>query len=384
LAKAYKAQAPVTDEYALFMARKWGESLDANLTDQQHQEAIKQLEKTLEVHPADPDIQALIYAHLARAQLNDRQKVDLLLKDAESLPTDKVSADNREWLARIRAQDYINRMEYEKAQSYAELALRIKATDNATLLVATAALLRAQQTEKAAGSKLSPEKQHDIKALYQEAADLSAPLVSKRFQAADLIFTFASHPLARDNETRTLFDRVVKQDPKDASGFNALMMVCSQFLFDFRCAFQAAQKYASLASAPMVPVDYLDVAEIALLAGHDEVAGQWLEDAMRQPDIAAREKSLVYFYQLWLAMRRGQDAESSRDFEAWQGAVQQFRHTDDELNWIFDGVRRALKNDKISEKQRQVLGDMMNALENKNQPLPTWPGLTTTRSQLYN
>lgn len=375
LSDAYRAQAPVAEEYALFMSRKWGELLDTNLTKDQREETVKALEKALELKPSDPDIQAGIYAHLARAQLNfDRQKTDFFLTKAESLPNDKVSPDNREWIERIRSQDCMNHMEYEKAQSYAELARRIKATDDATLMVATAALLRAEAAEKSAGAKLSPEKQREIKSLYQESADLAEPLVAKRFQNADLVLTEAGHSLGRDGKTREQFDRLVKHDPKDASAFNALMMVCSQYLFDFKCAFQAAQSYANLASGPMAATDYLDVAEIAILADRDEMATQWLEASIRQPDVSVRDKSLVYFYRSWLAIRHGRSDESHRAFEAWQGAIQQFRRSDSQLNWLFDGVKRALESERIPEKQRQCLLDMMGALEDNRQPLPSWPG----------
>jgi tetratricopeptide (TPR) repeat protein len=197
--------------------------------------------------------------------------------------------------------------------------------------------------------------------------------VAKRYQNADLVFTEARHSLGRDRETRERFDRVVKQDPKDTSAFSALMMVCSQYLFDFNCAFRAAQNYAKLANSPMDPDDYLDLAEIAILAGRNETAREWLAGALRQPEIPVKEESLVYFYQLWLGMRQGQADELSRDFQAWQRATQQFRVTDGELNWIFDGVRKALKDERMGDKQRQLLLAMMDALEDNRRPLPSWP-----------
>jgi tetratricopeptide (TPR) repeat protein len=155
LAHAYGAGVPAGDEYALLMARKWGELLDTNVTREKREEITEALEKALDLQPSDPDIQAEIYAHLARAQLidGDRQKLESFLTKAENLPRDKVSAGNREWIGRMRALDCMRHNEYERAHAYAEAARRIKPTDDATLMLATAALLLAQEKEKAPGSR---------------------------------------------------------------------------------------------------------------------------------------------------------------------------------------------------------------------------------------
>jgi hypothetical protein len=196
-------------------------------------------------------------------------------------------------------------------------------------MVAQAALSWAQEKEQAAGKGATPEQKADSTKLYQQAADLTAPLVAKRFPGSDEVFMQVNHALGLDAKTQTQFESIVGQDPKDDSAVNTLMFVCSQYLFDFDCSFQAAQKDVALhdPTGPYAADDYLNLAESAVLAGKDDQAGIWLGIASKQSNTTPRENSLIYLYSLWLAVRKGQNNLIPTDFQSWQTATNEFRKT---------------------------------------------------------
>ena len=374
LAQAYSDGEPVGNEYALVLSRKWGQVLETSWTPENRSAANVALRKALDLRLSDPDVEAEVYGNLARTQLvdGDRQVLDSYLTLAEKLPAGQVSVYNREWIARIRAEDQLEHHEYEKARASADLAYHIVQTDNGAYFAALTTYRLAEAKEKPAGA--SPAETAEVHSLYQQSADFAGPLVDKRSATnADMVFTLASHPLGQDQKTRDRFERILKQYPNDVSALYALMFVCSQYLIDPNCAFSAAQKWAALPNGPQTAGEFLDLAEFAVLANKDDTANMWLATAMAKPGITPREKSLFYFYRLWVAMRQGHSSELLDDFQGWQAATLEFRKTDSELSWVFDGAKTALKQDRISDKEKQLLGAMMDALEDKSRPLPTRP-----------
>jgi tetratricopeptide (TPR) repeat protein len=362
------------NEYALLLCRKWEQILDTSSTPENRSLARASLGKALEAKPSDPDILAEVYANLAVAQLvdGDRKKLELDLAEAEKLPDTQVSIAHREWLQRIRASDQMAHREYEKALESAQAARRIQETDDASLQMATAVVLLTEERKNVNVTDLKA-----LRELNRTAADLATPLVDKRYAGADNVLVMANHFLNQDGKTRERFERIVKQDPKDLSGWNALMFVCSQYLEDAACTFSAAQKAVLLLDPNGVDVagDYLNVAEAAVLARKDEAAGQWLGMAQNRDRTDARVQSLVHFYRLWLDFHQGHAGDGSTDFEAWQEAMQRFRGSNDDLNWVFTGMRKLVSKENISAPRKQLLEAMMDALENSQKPLPAWPGL---------
>jgi hypothetical protein len=171
--------------------------------------------------------------------------------------------------------------------------------------------------------------------------------------------------------------RFVQQDPKDQSALNILMYVCSQYVFDFDCAFSAAKQSANSLSktGPTASGDYLNIAETAVLKGDDTTAQDWLAIAASQPNLDPRDASLIYLYRLWVAMRKGQTAEYKTDFESWQEATGRFRSKKEDLNRIFRGAREALDRSKstMGESRSTLLVRMMDALDNSSITLPSLP-----------
>ncbi len=374
VAGAFEKSTPLADEYALVISRKEGQILSDNWTTATAEQVQAPLQRALDLQPSDPDVRAEIYANLARIHLLDRdfQKLDLLLTQAEKLPPTEVSADNREWVARIRARYWMNQKEYAKAYASADAARQIRETYEGDFTAAEATLGMAQDKEKAARG--TPEQKAEFAKLYQQAIELATPLVDRRFGRADYVYIEANHALGLDADTLKKFDSLVRQDPRDNSALNGLMFVCSQYLFDFECAFAAAEKDAALhdPNAPDAADAYVNLGEVAILDGSNEQARDWLGVALKQPNVAPREKSLAHLYRLWLDMRQGQKDQSLADFQSWQAATEQFRQANVDLNWLFLGARKALKDSQIGEKQKELLAAMMDALEDTSRPLPGW------------
>ncbi len=378
-AAALGAGVMVSNEYALVLSGKWDQVLDTNWTPENRAEARKAFDAAASLQPLDPDIQAGLYIDLARTQLQDgdRKKLQTFIAAIEKLPADQVTASHREWAERINAQDYLDNNELEKATASADAALRIQATDQGNYLACTARLFLAQEKEKAFGPTPTPAQRLELKKRYREAADISTPLVLRRYAGTDTILVMASHPLGEDHKTQQQFEHLIKLNPQDVSAINALMFVCSQYLMDANCSFSTAQKLAALLNprAPDAASDYLNIAEVAVLTSNDAVALNWLSTAAQQPQLGPRNESLVHFYRLWVELRRGQAQESLSDFQAWCDSMQRFRQTHDQLNWIFDGVKKALSHEKLTDGSALLLLAMTESFEDSNKPLPTWPKL---------
>jgi len=370
---SYAATPRVRDEYALLLSRMEGSKLDTNWAPETAEQVREPLQKALDLQPFDPDVLAEIYANLARTHLfdKDNQGIDHFLSLAEQLPSAQVSADNREWIDRIRAQYWMNLNQYSKAYDSAETALKIKPTSDANRAAALALWFQAQDEAKSA---TTPEQESEAAGLYRKVADIVSPLADQRYPGVDGLLVGANHQLGLDAKSQKQFEEIVRRDSKDDSAITTLMMVCAEYTLDFACAYSAAQKDVVLhdPNGPEAADSYVNVAEAAILASKDDSARDWLNVALQQSRAQPREKSLAHLYHLWLAMRLGQTDQCRTDFESWQAATEEFRRSKADLNWLFQGARKAVQESQLSEKQKSLLTGMMDALERSDQPLPVW------------
>jgi len=394
---------PVTNECALLISRWWSRILDVDSSDATVAKAKDAMKTLLELPLDDPDILAGVYAMSARVELNaNSQQLQDFVAKVNQLPANQVSAANREWAQRILAQDYINHAEYEKAAEAADTAYHLLATDRALYMIANSNLLSARCKERAwrlgkepggmelcksstllldepaeHDSKLTRSQQDELRKMYQDVASHAAPLVAKRFIDGDFILMRANHSLDEDSQTRDQFQHLVQQDPKDQSALNTLMYVCSQYLFDYSCAFSAARTSTNSLSKTgrTAASDYLNIAEVAVLQREDKTAMDWLGVALSQPDPQPQIVALIYLYRLWAAMHEGQTAEFKSDFDSWLEATNRHRAGKDVLDWTFRGARIALHNPRngMSENRIKLLSSMMDALDDSNATLPVWP-----------
>ena len=404
LDKAFAEGVPVANEYALLVALKWEHVFDISWTPENRMNARKELKKALDRGPTDPAILVTAYGDAARAELvdGDQQRLMDLIHDAEKQPADQIPLFLRAWIERIQAHSEINNGEYAKAYDAAEAAYHIYPSDDASYLLANSTLLLTQckewslvlgqkedglkqckleflirDDERKGSISLTADQARALKEGYQQAADVAAPLVAKRYQDGDGVLMRANHALGQDKKTRDMFLGFAQQDPKDVSAVDILQYVCSQYLFDFDCSFVAAQKSVGLLSpnAPTAASDYLNIAEAAVLKGDSKAASDWLASAGQPQKMKPRDAALFYVYRLWVAMRTGQTGEFKTDFDAWIEATKQFRESKDDLNWVFTGAKVALDRSKaeLGTGKTELLLSMMDTLENDSSTLPTWP-----------
>ncbi|HEX3438084.1 MAG TPA: hypothetical protein VHT24_15050 [Pseudacidobacterium sp.] len=406
LREALSAGVPVSNEYGILTEQKWELILRTNWNAENRAKARGEFKAALDHHPNDPDVLALLYTVSARVELvdGDRQHLQDLVAEVGKFDAAQVPAYIREWAKRILSQDDINHADYEDAAKAADEAYHIQPTnDDASYMIANATLLDARCKEAAWSrgekfeimeretrekmcmedklldpavtevAKLPPE----IVAQYKEAADIASQLVDNKYQAAYGVFMRANHSLNKDTETKIRFERLAAKDPKDQVTSNILMFVCSEYVFDFHCAYQAA-KNAALSvptTGSTAADDWLNLAETAILDGDDKTARNWLDIALRQPDPTPRNASLIYLYRLWVAMREGQTSEFKQDFDSWSEAANKFSQGKDGISWIFTGARKVLADPRSSLGQSRIklLVAMMDALDNKSSSLPPWP-----------
>jgi tetratricopeptide (TPR) repeat protein len=402
---ALLAGVPVSNEYALLVSRKWSQVLQISWSEENRAKARESMKQVRDLQLTDPDVIAMVYGASADVEVvnGDRERLKDFVVKAEQLPANQVAPYIREWIERIKAQDYINHAEYAEAVQAADVAYHVQPSDTASYMIADATLLDARCKEKTlrlgkelggvelckrelllrdeemrGDVKLTPSQQIEIRNQYQAAADRAAPLVAKRDPNGDGVLMRSNHSLGEDRQTQKQFTAFVQQDPKDQSALNILMYVCSQYVFDFDCAFSAAKQSANSLSktGPTASGDYLNIAETAVLKGDDTTAQDWLEIAASQPNLNPRDASLIYLYRLWVAMRKGQTAEYKTDFESWQEATGRFRSNKEDLNWIFRGAREALDRSKstMGESRSTLLVKMMDALDDSSVTLPSLPG----------
>jgi tetratricopeptide (TPR) repeat protein len=404
LDKAFGQGVPVANEYALLVALKWEHIFDVSWTPESRAKARIDLKKALDRGPTDPAVLVTAYGDAARAELVDGNQQHLmdLVHQAEKQPADQIPPFLRAWIQRIQAHSEIDSGDYSKAYDAAEVAYHIYPSDDASYLLADSTLLLTQckewalvlgqkedglkqckrdflirDDERKGSVSLTADQARSLKESYQQAADVAAPLVAKRYQDGDGVLLRANHALGQDKKTRDLFLGFVQQDPKDASAVDILLYVCSQYLFDFDCAFLAAQKIAGglHANDPTAASDYLNVAEAAVLKGDNKAATDWLASAGQPQTMKPRDAVLFYIYRLWVAMSTGQTGEFKTDFDAWREATKQFRDSKEDLNWVFTGAKKALDRSKtqMGAGKTELLLSMMAASENDTSTLPSWP-----------
>jgi tetratricopeptide (TPR) repeat protein len=405
LVDAREASLPVNNEYALFIARKWSLVLDNGLTPQLKDEIDREIPTALNLNATDPEIQAWVFGTTARLALmvGDSARVHKMVASAEHLSADQVPANLREWIERIAAQDFINTGHYEQAIESADRAYHILPSDTGTYLIANASLMLARCKERAwkAGHDvptpefcLRPELIHnetplqsedfgadrrdELEAMYADVTNRLAPLVSKRFPGADYTYMRANHSLDKDHLTLDQFRKFTQQDATDLPALDVVIYVCSEYLFDFDCAFSAASREQILydKKGGFTVRDYLNISEAAVLNGNGTVALKWLGIAASQKDITAGDQSLLHLYRLWTMMLANAGPEELKgDFDEWRDAARRFRESSENLGWIFDGAKTALNRSGpvLGEKKVALLTSMIDSLEHREVQLPTWP-----------
>ncbi len=404
ISSALGASVSMASEYALVTARKWTLVLDSGWKPEYRETAEHELQTALGLHIADPEVLAWLNSVGARVELmaGDSARLHQFVNEVEQIPTAQYPAYLHEWVERISAQDYINHGQLDKAREKADQAYHIQPSDLGTFVIANAIYNsgRCREITRYLGKaspdpedcqpnnidrfdrtdekpRLLPAERKEINDLYIDAANLVGPLVAKRKHDGDAVLMWSNHQLGRDRETVDLYSRLDPKDSTDQLTLDNIMYVCSQFLLDMDCALPAAQKAAETLprTGPDVARNFLNIAEIAVLDGNQKLALDWLSVAASQPSLNPRDKSLLNLYHLWAIMPSGAPEEMKNDFEAWRAAADEFRSRKDDLDWVFMGARRMLNHPRtpIGEQKTSLLTSMMDALEQRDSKMPSWP-----------
>jgi tetratricopeptide repeat protein len=372
LKEAYEIEGyPVSNEYALLLEREGSEAIDSAKGQEDMKHARSYLERALGARPLEDAVRASVLGNLIRSYLGSNlDKANSLLTEAEHIPPEHLSSNLRAWLLQLRAWYWIDVKNYEKAYAVAQNAHDTEHSKWGDLALARAALNLGKTKEDTAARAPGDRNQLllEVKRLYQQAFNLLDPLVNDRVGDADFDYLEASHGLGRDTEAVARFQKIVEQLPRDASALRSILFICTEYLFQSECAYKAAMQDVE-AEAPNADA-YLNAIEVAVLHGKNAQAEQWLATMFTLPEVTAYQKSIGYFYRLWLAAHQNQKEAEKSAFRAWQAALEEFRKTDEEPTWSFRGTRHALEHTQFDVGMKELFTSVIAALEDRTKPIP--------------
>ena len=405
LDEGFRAGEPLANEYAQMEARRWGYSFDTNWTPETRKKARVALQAALDRNPTDPSVLVSLYGSMADAQLLDGDiKLELqYARRAKDLPQDQVPGFLRAYLGRVLAHALVNNDLYDDAARAADESYHLVPTDEAEYYLAYSKwyltwcrewklkLGPGETGPKECGlgsggdasddpqgsNQISEEEKRGLQADYQDVVATVTPLVNGHMQTSYSVLLHANHSLGKDRETITRMRQIAEADPTDYYPWNLLVYVCSQYTFDFECAYQAAQKESKLVEATKEGATasaYLDYAEAAVLKQDFHAAENWLQSAA-QKATQNRETALIKLYHLWVMIRLGRTSELKTDYDAWKNATEKFRGEDAGLNWTFTGAEVSINRTsaQLGADNQRLLTSMIQDMEDKHKALVAWP-----------
>ncbi|HET8669913.1 MAG TPA: hypothetical protein VFM05_04605 [Candidatus Saccharimonadales bacterium] len=207
------------------------------------------------------------------------------------------------------------------------------------------------------------------KADYEKSVTLFKEVIEKGFFFDDdrlyPYLTNANHELGSDQNTRNYLEQKLQKNPADINAGEALISLCVNYLKDLECADQNITKFESGLYSRGTKVRKL---ELHVLRGEYQEAEKLLLD-IGSPTSVPNEVTL--FYQTWTlhALAREKDAQNA--LRRWQGLMDEVRRSGESILWVFDAARRALDAAaKLSTSQKDLLRNMIGAMEDNTRPLP--------------
>ena len=296
--------------------------------------------------PETTPLVEIVRPALARAHLHDAEAalgnqnfeaMDQSLRKAEAL-ADDLSADPgaREAMARLRGLWYRDRPlqtsgrssedDYKRAESYLRQALSWEPTSSR----ARFALATTYAFWPGADAKSGPYP--------QQALALLRPLTLEHYPTAAAYLVLVNRSLNKNEDTRAILDTAVMSDPSDRSALDGLMDVCTDSLFDFDCAAEAAERLDALEGSSGDMSSQLEVAEIEVLAGRYSKASARLQRVLANSATEDKFRAVALFYQVWLSYSGASTREPASLVQAWRLAVKKSHPL-----WVFGGARHVLR-----------------------------------------
>jgi tetratricopeptide (TPR) repeat protein len=331
----------------------------------------------IQLASTQPSKQSEAYAYLGASSLgtsylreSNRGRPELIVRDtmnlaaagaalskADSLARIVGDAPTREWVARLRAEFFLERGEFTRAYGEARRALAIRPGTEGRLMAVQMALTR--------GIDFADRQLDDsARAAYRDADTLMAPLVNARVRRSYFYLGEVKHVLGQDVMARSQLEAIVRQTPTDDDASRALNMVCIEYLKDYECALRA-QRVAYQTGLLHTFEDSLSAVETAVVFGDLATSRQWLAPLLPRP-AAACEKAVAYLYASWIAAAAADDSGRVRANAGFRDALGE---RDCRGHWLFEGAKAKLRGSSpppMPDNARTDLLQMIDAIERKS------------------
>ena len=275
---------------------------------------------------------------------------------ADSLARMGADTHTREWIARLRAQLYLNSRRYEDAYGSAMTALDLQATNAASLLATQAALMRGKEASN---------RHSDAEArMFNRRADAAVtPMVQAHLPSSYFFYREIKHALNQDTTARAVLEAIVRDTPADDEAPRVLDHLCIEYLKDYACALRtqrAAYQTGRLRSYD----DSLNAVETAVVFGDYETGSTWLEPLLSRPARAC-QKAVGFLYATWIAAARANEPARIDSEARFREALAAHLGQGGRDCWLFEGAKAKLTGPAppLSRGVRATLLDMIRSLE---------------------
>jgi hypothetical protein len=292
---------------------------------------------------------ALVCAYAASQLIyTDRALAEGYLSRAAALPPEGLTAETRNWIARLQAVDYLQQKNYVTSYNFGLKAQKIVEDEKYDDQNMTKALLSAIEITWAQSLKdQHPAREYKL----QEAYGRIKPMVLAGDSQAYQSFMDANHLLGRDAESKQVFSDLLDKNVDDHFAARGLLFVCAEYLFDLQCAYGAAKK--ALAKPGEDIGLQMDGVEAAVLVNDHKQAVEWLKANEQHGEADSMEKAVASFYRFWICYAED-CASSKRDFQHLIASLDEYnrvRGVSPDLagGWSFAAAKRVLKEDKLAE-----------------------------------
>lgn len=301
---------------------------------------------------------AIVCAHAASNLVySDPERTQQFLRRARELHPSHVTAENRNWLARIEAALDLGQKKYKDAHLSALNALTILPGDSRTVLLAA-------QIELAWANALQPQTTEQRDKLLNSAYSRLMPLVDSANEGAYDTFRAVGHGRKADSESLKVFSKLADNNPNDTSAVANLMFICGEYLMDRQCLYSRAKEIMTR-SVDNLSLQ-LDSVEAAVVLGHYKEASQWLAMVDRHPEADPMHKFVTSFYRFWISYVEN-DVRTREHFQALKQSLNEYKETDQstlQYTWSFEGTKTELKNGTLPTEKKKLLALIIETYEN--------------------
>jgi tetratricopeptide (TPR) repeat protein len=207
--------------------------------------------------------------------------------------------------------------------------------------------------------------------LLQRGVAAVLPAVRSRNANADGEFVLLNHEGGDDLSSRLEFERMLSSGSADAGALLSLMLVCNEYVVDFDCADKAANALDRIGPGHDAPTRQVNILEVKVVHGDLDTAAslkdRLVSDAARMGDY----RYIVFFYAAWIELAAGNRDAGANMVSEWRHEMESLRAAKTNIDWLFNGARKALTNPRgLAKEDANFLLSMISAMESPTLPLP--------------